>query len=337
MQKHFLVCCGLAAVLLASCVTSPALQQQPANGLRVSDEVLLSSSDYIAYRGRGSSAEAAKQNAHAGISRYFSSRISVNTVEKTRVTDSGSKSVLENVTQVLSDTELFAVHYTEVRTDTAQQKFSVIAYIDREEAWRMYKPKVQAAVDSFTGLYTQAQSKNDSWEKALLFLKAHKTAEKEKLPSLLQFAFTLYPDSVDLYRQTEERFAGLPAEMHKTQKKCSFFIEEVNTAQTQLAEVTREILTQVGFVHAETDSVNHYRCTVMLDASKAVLPAGVFFTPSVSISVSSGTKTVFSYSKTLKRIGASTEHAAWQRMHAVICNHLRTALPQALLGLTETN
>ena len=197
-MKHILLACCIV-VLFFSCASAPTVRNSTVSEASF-EQMLFSSSAYIAVRGYGQDAVSAEHNALAGVSRYFSSHISVNTAEKTLVTDHGSKSRLEDVTRILSDTTLFAVRYTKARFNKEQKNYEVIAYINREEAWQIYAPKVQQAAEAFSGLYAMGNQQNSDFRHALFLLQAQEAAQSSHLLSVLEFAYALYPESIDMFK-----------------------------------------------------------------------------------------------------------------------------------------
>jgi len=293
--------------------------------------MLFSSSAYIAVRGYGQDAVSAEHNALAGVSRYFSSRISVNTAEKTLVTDHGSKSRLEDVTRILSDTTLFAVRYTKARFNKEQKNYEVIAYINREEAWQIYAPKVQHAADTFSGLYNRGRQQVSDFMRALFLLQAREVAQSSDLLSMLQFAYALYPESINMFTDIQENLDNLSVMLKNAQAQYSIAIHCINDDKLQIAATVREILTDLGFSVTANQEAARYVCALDLTENKKELPAGIFFTPSISITIFENQRTpLFSYSKTLSRIGASMESAAKQRMFHAVITELRNSLPSAL-------
>ncbi len=333
MKNYFLVYC--ATVLFVSCASSPA----PRNNAAVdalTEQELFSSSAYIAARGNGKDASSAEQNALSALSRYFSSKISVNTVEKTLVTDGSSQSRLEDVTQILSNTELFAVRYTKPHLHKEAQVYETVAYINRDEAWKIYAPKVRQAADTFSALYDMGSTQKSPFKQALLLLQAREAALSSDLPKLLAFAYTLHPESADSFSAIEEKLGALPARLADAQAHSLIAIHRAADANSQANATVQAILTDLGFPIAAENESARVVCSVELAEYKTHLPAGIFFTPTITVTITEEEKTtLFSYSKTFPRIGASTEPPARLRMERTVCEALRQSLPPALKKSVE--
>jgi hypothetical protein len=98
---------------------------------------------YIAVRGTSGSRETVGQAALNALSLYFQSQVSSRTdlAESYREEDGAvSQSVqLEQQTVVQTETELFAVRYTDPWRN-AGGLWEMTAYIDRNEAWALFEP-----------------------------------------------------------------------------------------------------------------------------------------------------------------------------------------------------
>ena len=333
MKPIFLICCTVT--LLFSCASAPAVRNSTVSEVSF-EQTLFSSPAYIAVRGYGQDVVSAEGNALAGVSRYFSSRISVNTVEKTLVTDDGAKRRLEDVTHILSDTTLFAVRYTKAQFNKEQKNYEVIAYINREEAWQIYAPKVQHAANAFSGLYNRGTQQSSDFMQALFLLQARESAESSHLLSVLQFAYALYPESIDMFADVQDSLNSLPVMLKKTQAQHVIAVHCIGDNQSQITAAVQEILADLGFPVTADQPAARYVCAVELTENKKELPAGIFFTPSVTVTIFENKQTqLFSYSKTFNRIGASTEAAAKQRMVHTVVTELQHSLPPAFKQPSE--
>ena len=333
-MKHILLTCCIV-VLFFSCASAPDVRNSTDSETSF-EQTLFSSSAYIAVRGYGQDAVSAEHNALAGVSRYFSSRISVNTAEKTLVTDHGSKSRLEDVTRILSDTTLFAVRYTKARFNKEQKNYQVIGYINREEAWQIYAPKVQQAAEAFSGLYAMGNQQNSDFRHALFLLQAQEAAQSSHLLSVLEFAYALYPESIDMFADVQDSLNSLPSMLKKAQAEHVIAVHCIGDNQSQITAAVQEILADLGFSVTANQEAARYVCALALTENKKELPAGIFFIPSITITIFDNQQTpLFSYSKTWNRIGASTESAAKQRMFHAVITELQNSLPSALKQTAE--
>ena len=154
-------------------------------------EDYLGSPDFIAQRGFGKSEAEARQNALAALSRFFQVSISVNSAERTTVIDTDSRTSISEEVFVNSKAELFAVHFTKARFDRKQKIYETTAFIDREEAWKICRPRIESDLKTFEDFWSNAEKQKETLLKITEFSKAGKFADKNGLEDKLDFALVL--------------------------------------------------------------------------------------------------------------------------------------------------
>lgn len=287
----------------------------------------LFTSDYISARGYGHSIDGSKSSALSELSRYFSTQINVHAVGKTVATDDGSQEQIEEIVQVLSNTELFAVHYTKPVYNKIAQQYEIIAYIDREEAWKIFEPKLREKLNLFYSIYQEAIASNEPFTQLQLLQKAEKyTADASKF---LQFAYALSSEKSAQYSSENASLDNFNVNTIQAKSQCTISIKCSKTSEALKAAV-EDILNKSNFTL--TDNKPNYICTVELSENKSVMEAGVFFTPSIAITITSTVSGVdlFSWSNTFSRIGASSENVALQRMYDEVQKSIKELLSKVL-------
>lgn len=134
-----------------------------------------------------------------------------------------------------------------------------------------------------------------------------------------------------MFADVQDSLNSLPSMLKKAQAEHVIAVHCIGDNQSQITAAVQEILADLGFSVTANQQTACYVCTLDLTENKKELPAGIFFTPSISITIFENQRTpLFSYSKTLSRIGASMESAAKQRMFHAVITELRNSLPSAL-------
>lgn len=272
---------------------------------------------YIAQRGLGETEQIAQQNALAGISKFFQTSITVEASEKTKITDEGSKSELSEDVFVKSQTELFAVHYTKAKYNKKQKLYELTAYIDREEAWQIYKPKVESAVQSFEHLYSDAENQNETILKITGFVNAKKNVNQNELEKKLDFAVALYPDSYDLYENTRNHLSEIEAHIKSLCGKSSVNVVCEEDYEGRVQKSAEEIFSKIGIGASKNVE---YKCAVKVLENESKLPAGFFFAPNFTVEIAKNGNVLFSKSSQLKKIGAKNENVAKQRAYSAVAS-----------------
>lgn len=313
-QKGLLLTLFIFTAILTSCVTAKQ---------KTNDELFTPS--YISSRGYGKSAEASKSAALSELSRYFSSKISVKSVGKTLAVDGESHEKVEEVAQVLSDTKLFAVHYTKSEYNKNTKQYESVAYIEREEAWKIFEPKLKEKLKRFYNLYSEAAKETEPFLQLKLFNEAKKF--REEALKLLQFAYALSPDKASLYSREEEALTKLDSDITLVKEQCTLCVK-YNSTSKPLEGSVEKLLSKKGFIL--TDKKPRYICTVSITENKTENAAGIFFSPSVTITITQTAEgaPLFSWSNTFRRMGASNESVAHERMYREIRNSMNEILDE---------
>lgn len=291
-------------------------------GTLLSAEDYLSNPAYIAQNGFGETEAAARQNALGGLSKFFQMTISVQTTGKTIMENSVSgttaKKTLSNDVFVHSQTELFAVHYTKARYNKNQKLYEVTAFIDRNEAWNVFRPKVEAKVNGFETFYSNAEFQGDSFLKIIEFTKAQEYARQNEIEKTLDFAAALYPDSVILYENTREHIFALEPLLRKLCRSCSLKIICDADFENCVKNKTADFFSKVGIIISENEA--EYLCLVKISENKSELPAGTFYKPSLAVEIAKDGRTLFSASEQLQRTGAKNGRIAQQRTYSALAD-----------------
>lgn len=285
---------------------------------------------YIAQKGFGETEQIAQQNALAGISKFFQMSISVEAAERTKVTDEGSKSEISEEVFIKSQTELFAVHYTKAKYIRKQKLYELTAYIDREEAWQIYRPRLESDVQSFEHFFSDSEKQNEMILKIMSLSKAMESAAKTGLEKKLDFAVALYPSSYDLYEETRNNISETAPLIKSLCRKCSISVECENDFERIVQTGAEEVLAKAGFGINE-NAESKYECAVEISDNEKQMPAGTFFTPSFTVEIEKEGSILFSSSGQLKRTGAKDENIAKQRAYSAVANAVSEILSKEFL------
>ena len=279
-------------------------------------EAYLNSPDFIAQRGFGKSEAEARQNALAALSRFFQMSISVNSAERTTVTDTDSRSMISEEVFVNSKTELFAVHFTKVRFDRKQKVYETTAFIDREEVWNIYWPQLEADTKTFEDFRANAENQKEILLKTTEFSKAGKFAEENELEKRLDFALIVYPESGFLFAKIRNHISELKPLIKRLCGTFSVQVKCENDFENSAAQAAKSSFAKIGIV--TTENAAEYICRIKISLNRKILPAGYFYTPSVTIEISNGDKTILSLSEQLAKTGAKNGQVAERRAYSAI-------------------
>mgnify|MGYP006920294970 FL=1 len=217
---------------------------------------------------------------------------------------------------VNSKTELFAVHFTKARFDRKQKVYETTAFIDREEVWNIYWPQLEADTKTFEDFRANAENQKEILLKTTEFSKAGKFAEENELEKRLDFALIVYPESGFLFAKIRNHISELKPLIKRLCGTFSVQVKCENDFENSAAQAAKSSFAKIGIV--TTENAAEYICRIKISLNRKILPAGYFYTPSVTIEISNGDKTILSLSEQLAKTGAKNGQVAERRAYSAI-------------------
>lgn len=284
-------------------------------------------SQYIARIGYGNTVDEALIFAEGEIGKYFE-----HTVESTmQASQSMKSSTLEGTSEersfnrrtlVSSNTKLFAINHTEPYFDKEKKHYSVCVYIDRNEAWKIYEPKVNQKKEAFRVQFDSADEEPDSLKKILRIEKLLPVAEE--FIDYLDFAAVIYPQSISSYEK-DRNCAALIDEMLITARMDAVMkIEVTGDFENRIKRAVSELFTKENYMLSEREY--EYIIKVLVEPNKILHPEEdniVTANPGITIAISNGSENVFTYTKTLKRISGFNEYTVDKKIYSNLENELK--------------
>ncbi|MDY2843739.1 MAG: hypothetical protein SOT81_07105 [Treponema sp.] len=256
--------------------------------------------------------------------------ISVNSTERTTVTDANSSSTVSEEVFVNSKTELFAVHFTKARFDRKQKIYETTAFINREEAWKIYRQKIESDIKTFEDFWSNAENKKELLLKITEFSKAGKFAEENRLEDKLDFALIIYPESESLLANARNHISELKPLIKRLCGTFSVQVECENDFENSAAQAAKSSFAKIGIVTTESNA--EYICRIKISLNGKILPAGYFYTQSVTIEISNGDRTILSLSEQLAKTGAKNEQIAERRAYSAIAECVSNLLNREFMS-----
>jgi hypothetical protein len=275
------------------------------------------SDKYIAGHGYGQTRQSAENVGLSAISRYFEQHISINTTEQVTVSNEGkSTSIINNETFIKSQTELFAVHYSQPYLNTSSNEWEIVAYIDREEAWAIFNPKLEQKINSFEQFYFDADNEQDDFQKIISLSRANQFARENDLERMLNFANILYPQFVSFNSGIRDLLADIPSRIVRVKTLSTFYIECKNDVGNVLyTSISRAL---EGFTITQDENKALYICRVELIENTSELKAGIFYKPVITIMVTGKNGSAYLFSRELNRVGATDPDTAKRRLYSIV-------------------
>ncbi|WP_157784182.1 hypothetical protein [Treponema primitia] len=265
----------------------------------------------------------------AAISRFFTSEVSNATGSRQvfieRDGESTVSSEVSSETLVNTQTKLFAIHFAAPWFNKETGEWETIAYIDRDEAWEIFEPNLRQRADNFRNLCQIALSDNEVFNKILIYSSAMNSAED--LLIAFEFARTLHPLKAGAYKDIQTTLSKLPSEIAQLKLHSMIFIECPTDLEGTVYAAFSDILSKSGFPISNKQGNAAYIVTIGISENEQILQSGIFYSPTLEVTIAGTGGSVFSYGTTFQRIGASSAAVAKRRAYTAIADMVRNSFP----------
>lgn len=157
---------------------------------------------YLARLGSGATIENAQANALGQLASYFNSQIVVDTKATNQMTNKNDvvskNQTLDQEISVVSEINLVAVEYSKSFYDKKKKKYYIVAYMNREQAWKNLEDKLNTSYEKFEGFQDMADSSKNVIMKYKYSKKANLAGE-EFLTEIYK-GFLINPDKRKEYK-----------------------------------------------------------------------------------------------------------------------------------------
>ena len=296
------------------------------------------SKDYIARIGYGENAQEARVLSEAELTSYFehSVQTEVNSSFSQSMTGTKTSDAERTLTQkvnVKADMSLFAVKHTNPWFSKENRQYICCSFIDREEAWKVYESRVLQAEKNFLTSYKTALEEKDPLKR--LFLLSKSSLPAEEYSEVLSFAHALSPKNSASYERDRDIIAKIPADMEKARLAASMKIIVSGDSDSLAERTVTQILSSKGFILKSSAAA--YEVLVNVQPGKQYHQQSITAVPGVSVEITNGEESIFSYAKTLERqtgfIEAETfvDKKIYQAVEKELKSTLSSEIDKALL------
>lgn len=254
-------------------------------------------SEYLAQRGSGTSAEKARTDATAALSRYFQTNVSANLSTTMSSVMSGEsveeKTVVVDDVSVQSQVDFFGLEYTEPYYHKPEKKWYCVVYMNRAEAWENYKPQIEISKNSFNSLYKNLNKETDSFTKLSLCKKVWESAKE--LLQKLEYGRIISPKEEAAYQDERDKISEITAIFEESKQNCSIYLQIDRDYNRTIAAALSTAFKECGFRVSKTKDDANYTAEVSVDDNiSGENPLSI--KPDVNLKVVGKTgKTVYSY------------------------------------------
>ncbi len=320
-MKKILVFCILLSVSFSSVFAKKAKIPLWASELTI--EEVYPSKSYIAAIGTSNTSEGAIAAADAEISGYFSKAV-VSSVSATETMVQGAESKtereLKRTVNTQSSMELFALNHTESYYDKKAGKYYVCAYIDRNEAWEIYEPRIKMQKDKFYSAFNSSRQEKDTIS-SIRYLAEAIELSKDYEDSLL-FGEILNKFKCSTYSMDRAEIAKLDSRLSMLKKKVYIGMKPVTKESEVFSGDVEQKILEAGFAVVLDNP--EYVCSIKIDSNKVKHEDTVTCEPKIFISITRDKNTLFTYSKQMEKI------SCFLKAEALLDSKLKSAVNNEL-------
>jgi putative hemolysin len=343
MCLHSPVYTSLAAAVLvlalAACASKPAVPAKPAPAWFSSIGTVYPASSFIAVQGDGESLAEAESQAQAGIARYFVSRIQAKTSRLYQSTetqqDTDTRKTFSQDTFISSSIKLFTLRLVQNPwQDPGTKTWYSLAYINRAEAWAVYKDQAKAELDKFLALAAEAEkmSMQDPLKRCFALNDALKTASSDEYQQTMLFGSILSSKNMDaLLAPAREKEAALQGEKAEARQNVVLTLQCSSDFESLLKNAVSAALADAGFSATASAGPDSYTVHVVVDESVSQTDMGTYYMPKAQVRITnSAGVNEFICPVNAKKAGAMSPDVAKRRAYTALAEALKTELTKKL-------
>lgn len=313
----------ILGLTLFSCgSTNGVVEQVPLWANEMTLESIYPKSQYIARIGSSANAQAAATMAESEIITYFNHTV----MSKTRAFESrtmkddkySTTQNLEREVNIRSSIELFAVRKTNPWYDKQTGTYISCAYIDRNEAWTLYRPHILRDSQTFRSFYDSAAKESDAFKKIKILHNAEESAQI--FADDLEFARILSPSGITEFAADSKKLAGMKEAMASARLAASMKITVKNDDGNRISRLVTSLLSGEGYYLSDREFAYLVNVNVEKNIKKHKDGDDTILTsePGLSITITNGSEKLFSYNKSFNRISGFNETFVDKKLYSAL-------------------
>ena len=266
-------------------------------------------SRYIAQRGTGADKASAEADAASQIARYFSTQVSYQFSEQLQ----NSQTNTDIQTIINSNIQVFGIRYT-ADPYINNKQWVTVAYIDRNEAWQIFQPKVKQYADALVLLITEASNEKDPFKKALLSIAAQNYYSSDDYQNVIVFGQILHHSFMyNEISNTITLLSGLPQLIDTSKRNASIYIDCTDDFESMITNAFTREFTIMGFPVSNEKNNTSAICKITITEGRQERDMGIFYHPSLQAVITGNTGVLWTFSTQAERASAVTPDVAKRR------------------------
>jgi hypothetical protein len=299
------------------------LEAQTAPRWYLDKEAQYPAARYIAAVGEGDTRAAAETAATAAVSLFFNTVTAVrneairefNEAVINDTTDFSKKTYISENAVIRSEEEFLGVRFADPYLDQKRGSWAVLAYIDRQDAARIYESKIGANMTVINALIRDAEGETEDLYVCGLLFRALRLAGLTE--EYIKTAIVVDPQARGSYEASIGQIQRLRSLYRSKRGALLFSVTTNGTDSTGRVERTLEQLLE-GAGYTITGGGAPYTVSARLTVNEEALSSGVFFRSGIAVRIERENRALFSYSRNYPRYGHQSRDGALNRMFMAI-------------------
>lgn len=296
--------------------------EEPKTPIWILDEgryKLFPQEEFVSALGTGFTEQEAQNRAASLISRAIKTKIkdSVESSYQAESSTTGKKNSTYNEVRKINqnikteaNNTLYQLHFTPCYFDSNYATYQCVAYIERDEAWNLIEPKLQASSKAFEQSYKLAKTFKDLFKRVVALKKSQ--ALLNVFYEAYDFALFIKNDEASKYKVFDELAKTALNEIDYISKNLVINVVVDNDSGNRIKAKITERLTETGFVVGAVKNNYEFYAQVVYDMK---LSGDTWLSyPSIKISVLSDSEIVATYAKELEKCAAFDKDALERRI-----------------------
>ncbi|GHV71743.1 hypothetical protein AGMMS49928_25000 [Spirochaetia bacterium] len=296
-----------------------------------SPESVYPRAEYLTGRGTGLSRAEAETAALVEIARNFN--VAFSSTARGRETFSTRNGNTEELRELSTETltrtytELFNLKVAEPWWNPQRKQWEALAYINRQEAWETYEPRLRSVTASLMAAFEAAGAADDPLSQYSGYRFAARLGNEDGgAADMLKYAQALHKEKASEFAVAQYALDDISARIKAVLDKAVITVRCDNDFENIVTGAIIEAFRQGGFKTADGTSRSANRTEATIDEGKETLEAGTFYTPRITLIVSGGGKTLFTWTTSAARQGAWNEAVAKRQAWNALAVKIRESL-----------
>ena len=281
---------------------------------------LFPSDKYISACAYGATPDEAKSKAASAVSEFVKSSVTSSVEARMTKTEknglvTGNKSITESIS-VNTQNELYQLEYTAPFFYEKAELFACAAYINRNKAFEVLKPKLDRGAVFFPAAYEKALLTEDSFTRLLEIYKAQKLMKS--FYEVYDFVCAVNPAAAENYFEYDELYTLSIVKAQELKNETKVFVQVENDNADCVKNALMAALEKKGFSVVKTPDAKYLmeaKVSAMIQKSDEVYVSY----PSILVEFSCGGKNIFTYSENYGKAAGFDENGAKRKTYNLVC------------------